>query len=199
MPFNSHHNTGKSSFDAHLPAVFELKSGGNNVQGNVAAGSERLGFALAGDACKGPGRFLNNSAHGCLASMILYANEEGAACTALRNFTSYLSWWVGAEDMQQHHAHCTGAASTNQGIGSKFGRLKAAMAPYGIVDLSSVQAPCMGRKKRVLVHATALMYAAQYARTLMWPSHAACAQGLWRADNGWHHNTSRHVRYHHCW
>ncbi|KAG2432951.1 hypothetical protein HXX76_008679 [Chlamydomonas incerta] len=95
---------GVSGFDTRLPAVFNLHSARNNVTGNVVAGSERLGYRLAGPPCSAvnatgwgagtPYVFLNNSAHSTLVGMILEASNESLAegCTALANFTSYMAW-----------------------------------------------------------------------------------------------------------
>ncbi|KAG2448780.1 hypothetical protein HYH02_006132 [Chlamydomonas schloesseri] len=95
---------GVSGFDTRLPAVFHLHSPRNNVTGNVVAGSERLGYMLAGPPCSAvnatglgagsPYVFLNNSAHSTLVGMILKASDESLAegCTALANFTSYMAW-----------------------------------------------------------------------------------------------------------
>ncbi|KIZ06824.1 hypothetical protein MNEG_1125 [Monoraphidium neglectum] len=105
---------GKSSFDQQLPATFELLDAAalnNTLRGNVAAGSHRIGFRVAGDACPAatpsaslaaaaatpgaPGRprraqvFEGNSAHSSLVSLVLADNLEGAPCTSLKNFSSW--------------------------------------------------------------------------------------------------------------
>lgn len=62
------------------------------------------GFHIPGDACSslpstptGRGRllFLNNVAHSNLVGLVLRAVSDGGPCTALANFTTYLSWDFG--------------------------------------------------------------------------------------------------------
>ncbi|KXZ47884.1 hypothetical protein GPECTOR_32g497 [Gonium pectorale] len=99
---------GNSAFDTRLHATFRFHEPNNYIAGNVAAGSERVGFHLHGPPCSAinngltgsapvtafRGYFLNNSAHSSLAGMVLKSSSEsvGDGCTAVRNFTSYLSW-----------------------------------------------------------------------------------------------------------
>ncbi len=92
---------GVSGFDNRLPAVFKVMTPRNNITGNVAAGSERLGWLLMGPPCSwvnagrdAPYMFLNNAAHASLAGMRLLASNESMAegCTGLANFTSSMSW-----------------------------------------------------------------------------------------------------------
>jgi hypothetical protein len=96
----------KSSFDQQLPATFEVGSlaGNITVTGNVAAGSERLGFYIPGDACVAvtggnsqAGRYSNNSVHSSLAGVLLHPSGAagGGGCTALVNATIYLNWDFG--------------------------------------------------------------------------------------------------------
>jgi hypothetical protein len=100
---------GKSTFDQQLPATYELLTMANNtVVGNVAAGSGRLGYWLVGMPCAGsattlaagPAVFANNSAHSCLAGMVLQANNQGASCTELADFSTYLNWDFGLLTMK---------------------------------------------------------------------------------------------------
>jgi hypothetical protein len=93
---------GKSAFDTTLPATFEVASSvvNNKVAGNVAAGSDRIGFSIPGDACSAlstPSQllFVNNRAHSCLVGLVLRAATGGASCTALANFTAHLNWDFG--------------------------------------------------------------------------------------------------------
>lgn len=80
----------------------------NTIRGNIAAGSERLGFWLAGDSCdQSPALFSNNTAHSCLAGMLLIANSRGAACTKVTNFTTYLNWDFGIITMKGIETHVT--------------------------------------------------------------------------------------------
>lgn len=62
------------------------------------------GFSIPGDACSSlpasPGSrgglmFLNNVAHSNLVGLVLRAVSDGGPCTALANFTAYLSWDFG--------------------------------------------------------------------------------------------------------
>jgi hypothetical protein len=62
------------------------------------------GFSVPGDACsalpstsdsKGSLLFVNNAAHSNLAGLVLRAVADGGPCTALSNFTTYLSWDFG--------------------------------------------------------------------------------------------------------
>ncbi|KXZ47880.1 hypothetical protein GPECTOR_32g493 [Gonium pectorale] len=99
---------GNSAFDSRLPATFRFHKPNNYIAGNVAAGSERVGFHLHGPPCSAinnglngsapvtafRGYFLNNNAHSSLVGMVLQSSSESVTdgCTAVRNFTSYLSW-----------------------------------------------------------------------------------------------------------
>jgi hypothetical protein len=68
----------------------------NTLVGNVAAGSGRLGYWLAGLPCGArAGAFANNSAHSSLVGMVLRANDQGAPCTELSAFSTYLNWDFG--------------------------------------------------------------------------------------------------------
>ena len=88
---------GKSGQDLQMPATYMLAFGDNTVEGNVAAGSERLGYMLYGPACSSMALFRNNSAHSSVVGMWLQSSVESAAegCTAVYNFTSFMSWDFG--------------------------------------------------------------------------------------------------------
>ena len=90
-----------SSFDKRMPASFAFGVAENYVEGNVAAGSERYGFAVSGLPCSVTaafkGSFTNNVAHSNLAGLWLRASTASAAdgCTLLANFTTYMNWDFG--------------------------------------------------------------------------------------------------------
>jgi hypothetical protein len=99
---------GNSGFDNRLPASFKVLTPRNVITGNVAAGSERLGWDLYGMACSAAGNgtsgsgdsrfvFENNVAHTSLVGMILRASDESMAegCTAVNNFHEYQNWDFG--------------------------------------------------------------------------------------------------------
>ena len=92
---------GKASVDNVQPGCFEVADPQNWVEGNVAAGSERMGFVYSGLPCSPSaafrGSFANNVAHSCLVGLWLRASDDAAAsgCTALANFTAYLNWDFG--------------------------------------------------------------------------------------------------------
>jgi hypothetical protein len=120
---------GKSHFDQQLPATFELLAPAalnNTLRGNVAAGSHRIGFHVAGDACRAetpsaslaaapppqqqaaPGArqaFEGNSAHSSLVSLVLADNLAGAPCTALSGFASWMAWDFGVLTMGGAETH----------------------------------------------------------------------------------------------
>jgi hypothetical protein len=88
-----------SSQDIFQPGVFDIKVQPNYVFDNVAAGSERWGYILAGPPCSQANNwFLNNTAHSGLNGMWLYASSLSSAekCTGVSNFTSFLvgGWGV---------------------------------------------------------------------------------------------------------
>lgn len=92
---------GKSGFDSALPATFEISApGGHEVVGNVAAGSDRLGFLAAGapcDAAEGEESFRDNVAHSSLAGLVL---TRAGACTLVRGFQAYRNWDFGIITMR---------------------------------------------------------------------------------------------------
>ncbi|PNH07881.1 Fibrocystin-L [Tetrabaena socialis] len=93
---------GNSDFDPRLPASFLIEDPFNFIEGNVAGGSERLGFyypglpcsALSANRSTARGSFLNNTAHSNLAGMRLLSSppSEAEGCTGVANFTSYMAW-----------------------------------------------------------------------------------------------------------
>ena len=92
----------KSAQDQQLPASFFFTDSQNFVTGNVAAGSDRLGFSLPGMPCTGTvaltrGSFLNNTVHSSVTGVWLKSSTQsvGAFCTELANLTSYLTWDFG--------------------------------------------------------------------------------------------------------
>lgn len=89
--------SGKSHFDNKLPAMVLVSDPNVTITDNVVAGSERLGWLLAGPPCSAGasgvnGVFARNAAHSCLAGMKLVASGASTDddCTLLNAFTSYL-------------------------------------------------------------------------------------------------------------
>jgi hypothetical protein len=73
----------------------------NTLVGNVAAGSDRLGYWLVGLPCgAAAGAFANNSAHSSLVGLVLRANDQGAPCTQLSAFSTFLNWDFGLLTMK---------------------------------------------------------------------------------------------------
>ena len=93
--------TATSGFDKRMPASFAFEVAENYVEDNIAAGSERYGFAVSGLPCSVTaafkGSFTNNVAHSNLAGLWLRASTASAAdgCTLLANFTTYMNWDFG--------------------------------------------------------------------------------------------------------
>lgn len=69
--------------------TFEILHGANIVTGNVAAGSERVGFTFFGPACGAASNFADNTAHSNVVGVWLRASKESmsAGCTSLNNIT----------------------------------------------------------------------------------------------------------------
>ncbi|KAG1667228.1 hypothetical protein FOA52_009793 [Chlamydomonas sp. UWO 241] len=86
-----------SAQNLDIPGTFEILSGDNIVTGNVAAGSDRVGFTLLGPACANFANFANNTAHSNVVGVWLRASSESSAagCTSLNNMTIYMSWDFG--------------------------------------------------------------------------------------------------------
>ncbi|EFJ47177.1 hypothetical protein VOLCADRAFT_92355 [Volvox carteri f. nagariensis] len=88
--------TGKSHFDIMMPSSFSILYASNWVTDNVAAGSERYGFAYYGLPCGNftNGSFRNNTAHSSLAGLWFQASPEALiqGCAQLTNFTTYMNW-----------------------------------------------------------------------------------------------------------
>ena len=68
----------------------------------MAAGSERVGFLLAGPACSSSSgtastQFLNNTVHSSVVGVWLRSSSASlaAGCTLLRNLTAFMSWDFG--------------------------------------------------------------------------------------------------------
>ncbi|GFH26704.1 uncharacterized protein HaLaN_24896, partial [Haematococcus lacustris] len=84
--------------DMSTIAVFDIRVQPNFVTANTAAGSERMGFLLAGPSCSTSSTlFRNNTAHSALAGLWLRASDAAVAegCTGLFNFTTFLTWDFG--------------------------------------------------------------------------------------------------------
>lgn len=86
-----------SHFDNRIPATYGIFAGGNVVRGNLAAGSDRLGFDIVGDACDSPSPGISdNHAQSCTVSMIPQATDvRGKMCTLVSDFTASFSWDFG--------------------------------------------------------------------------------------------------------
>eukprot|EP00775_Hariotina_reticulata_P007195 gene7195-7409_t len=99
--------SGKSKFDNLLPATFRVPVNDVVLRRNAAAGSERIGFYLAGEPCSSlPGsktaaaaaaalRVANNSAHSSLVGLMLEANDEGEGCSGAVGFSVWRNWDFG--------------------------------------------------------------------------------------------------------
>ncbi|GAQ89759.1 hypothetical protein KFL_005590010 [Klebsormidium nitens] len=88
----------KSPHDMHLPATYEIWAPRNSVTGNVAAGSERLGFRVIADSCNGTADFAGNTAHTSLIGLYLHQGSDGKVartCTAVRKFQAWRNWDFG--------------------------------------------------------------------------------------------------------
>ena len=85
------YNANKNNFDFLYQANFLIQAGGNVVQGNVAAGSDRLGFDMVGDPCRyeqyygatnasllynGQPLIYNNTAHSALIGLMLRSTDQ---------------------------------------------------------------------------------------------------------------------------
>jgi hypothetical protein len=99
--------SGKAGMDTQLPATYEVDPAASNITltGNVAAGSDRLGYLIPGDLCSAGAtsagwRYANNSAHSSLAGMVLLETGSGGACTAVVNYTAALTWDFGLISMK---------------------------------------------------------------------------------------------------
>ncbi len=67
---------GISGQNLEMPGTFTLASGANTVVGNVAAGSERVGYMLAGPACgSGASLFRDNSVHSSIVGVWLKSSS----------------------------------------------------------------------------------------------------------------------------
>eukprot|EP00899_Mesostigma_viride_P025002 jgi/Mesvir1/5687/Mv15702-RA.1 len=95
---------GKSSFDSFKVSCFEVYSAGNTLVGNVAAGSDMIGFRVVGDECEdvragsapSPAQsFRRNVAHSALIGLLLLDAAEDRACTGVGDFTAYRCWDFG--------------------------------------------------------------------------------------------------------
>ena len=94
---------GKSAQDLQMPASFTFDSSSNYIEGNVAAGSDRLGYFLPGLPCSGLGSngqgytFLNNVVHSSVAGVWLKSStaSQAVGCTEIANLTAYLTWDFG--------------------------------------------------------------------------------------------------------
>jgi hypothetical protein len=86
-----------SKFDDRLAATYGIFAGGNIVRGNLAAGSDRLGFDIVGDACDSPSPGISdNHAQSCTIGMIPRATDvPGKTCTLVSGFTASFSWDFG--------------------------------------------------------------------------------------------------------
>ncbi|EFJ47178.1 hypothetical protein VOLCADRAFT_92358 [Volvox carteri f. nagariensis] len=91
--------TERSGNDVRMPSSFRIVYASNWVTDNVAAGSERYGFAYYGLPCSNftNGSFRNNTAHSSLAGLWFQASPEALlqGCAQLTNFTTYMNWDFG--------------------------------------------------------------------------------------------------------
>ncbi|CAK8674402.1 unnamed protein product [Clavelina lepadiformis] len=79
-------------------ASFEVAETTNLIMnGNTAAGSERLCFHFDGEACDAPlgNAWTGNVAHGCLHGLQIFINDGVGTCSLIRNFVVYKAWDYG--------------------------------------------------------------------------------------------------------
>jgi hypothetical protein len=87
-----------NQFDLRLPSTFGIFTHGNTLTDNIAAGSDRLGFNVVGEACGiAAPRISRNHAQSVTVGMIPRAAEGGAAtsCTQIHGFTTAFAWDFG--------------------------------------------------------------------------------------------------------
>ena len=85
---------GKSKFDMDLPASIEDLSGSNTIEGNVAAGSDRLGFHIKVGACDADSDIIqNNVAHSSLVGLMMRNGTR--TCSQISKFVSHHNWDFG--------------------------------------------------------------------------------------------------------
>jgi hypothetical protein len=86
-----------SQFDLRLSATFGVFVGGNILQDNIAAGSDRLGYDIVGDSCDVATPLIaDNHAQASLVGMIPRATDVAEkSCTVIRGFTTAFSWDFG--------------------------------------------------------------------------------------------------------
>ena len=85
-------------FDLRLPATFGIYTGGNTLKDNIAAGSDRLGFDIIGEACgTADPRITRNHAQSTTVGMIPRAGDASSAagCTQIHGYTTAFSWDFG--------------------------------------------------------------------------------------------------------
>ncbi|CAK8682961.1 unnamed protein product [Clavelina lepadiformis] len=90
-------------------ASFEVAEASSLImKGNVAAGSERRGFHIDGEACDAPeddNAWTGNVAHGCLHGIQIFTADGVGSCSMIRNFVVYKSWDYGIYHQTQVSVH----------------------------------------------------------------------------------------------
>ena len=87
-----------SKQDVHWPAGIEVdKAQEVTLRNNVIAGSERIGFLIAGEHCSETDPLIswnNNEAHGCLHGVQLFKKFR-PGCSRISNFYAWKNWDFG--------------------------------------------------------------------------------------------------------
>jgi hypothetical protein len=104
------HNIQELSRLLVLPCCRRVTINGVILRNNAAAGSERIGFYLAGEPCSSLPhpktqqqqgstsaalRVVNNTAHSSLVGLMLHANDVGEECSGAVGFSLWRNWDYG--------------------------------------------------------------------------------------------------------
>ncbi|CAK8682966.1 unnamed protein product [Clavelina lepadiformis] len=102
-------------------ASFEVAEASSLImKGNVAAGSERRGFHIDGEACDAPeddNAWTGNVAHGCLHGIQIFTADGVGNCSMIRNFVVYKSWDYGIYHQTQVSVHINNTVIADSFVG----------------------------------------------------------------------------------
>ncbi|CAK8682970.1 unnamed protein product [Clavelina lepadiformis] len=102
-------------------ASFEVAEASSLImKGNVAAGSERRGFHIDGEACDAPeddNAWTGNVAHGCLHGIQIFTADGVGTCSMIRNFVVYKSWDYGIYHQTQVSVHINNTVIADSIVG----------------------------------------------------------------------------------
>ncbi|XP_076824499.1 fibrocystin-L-like isoform X2 [Clavelina lepadiformis] len=102
-------------------ASFEVAEASSLImKGNVAAGSERRGFHIDGEACDAPeddNAWTGNVAHGCLHGIQIFTADGVGSCSMIRNFVVYKSWDYGIYHQTQVSVHINNTVIADSFVG----------------------------------------------------------------------------------